>query len=678
MSESYPKIFDSSTGQWTSLFQEAVNLETIGGIEVEELSNEELLVYKTASNAFINQGLNDYLQNKDILVKSLNVEETLIVNGGVITGSGSATVTTEQIQDAAAPLLDHNLHTNITATYDDNNDRILLTGASQATTEQIQDAAAPLFTHANHVNVTAEYDDANNKIILTSIAELNVSTEQIQDAAAPLLDHNFHTNITATYDDANNRILLTGVSSGGSGSAAPITNFYDIVRDFGAIANENDSKAKIQNALNAARDAGGGIVYIPNGLWNLSGGLRIYSNTSLVLSAKAYIRKMFAGASMLWNGDNNASYSGYSGQTNITVSGGNWDARATAFPTTPANIFSFAHSQSLTFKDATFINVGGYHAIEINSTKNAFVENCRFLGFLDTGDRDFSEAIQIDGAFRPTLFGEFGSYDKTVCSDVTISRCYFGPSTVAPELPSWPTGVGSHSADTEDGSLLSNAKHLNTKIINNTFEDCTEYAVRTDGVHRECLITNNIFVNCSGGVGLGFKTKNLDQSHQTCFNITVSNNIFQESINNDRDCIFARNIDGLIINNNQIRLTGKSGIRIADCNEVSVSSNRFEFIREHGVLVENCADSMIDHNILRNVSTSSNNTFSYVIYKSNSSNCSTIGNRGNVGGGSNVALFGLRLENGTGMRSYGNRFGTNATTAYQDNSTSPVTATTNT
>ena len=676
MTESYPKVFDSGTGQWTSLFEEAVNIENIGGVDIESPSDEELLIYKSASNSFVNEDINFYLGSKDILVKSLDVSETLIVNGQIIGGSGSATVTTEQIQDAAAPLFTHNFHSNVTATYDDNNDRILLTVAAPTTTEQIQDAAAPLFTHSDHTNITASYDDAANKIILSASVDLNVSTEQIQDAAAPLLDHNFHTNITATYDDANDRILLTGASSGGSGSAAPITNFYDIVRDFNAVANETDSRSKIQNALNAARDAGGGTVYIPTGDWNLGGGLRIYSNTNLILAPFANMRKMFSGGSMLWNGDSGANYSGYNGQINITITGGFWDCRGTAFPTTSSNIFSLAHSQNLTIRNITFLNVGGFHAIEINSTKNAFVENCRFLGFVDTGDRDFSEALQIDGAFRQSVFGEFGSYDKTICSDITVSRCYFGASGTN-GTTSWPTGVGSHSADTSGGSLLSDARHLNTKIVNNTFEDLTEYAVRTDGVYRECLIANNIFINCSGGVGLGFKTRNLNESWQTSFNITVSNNVFQQSVNNVRDCIFARNIDGLIISNNQIRFTGKSGIRITDSNEASISSNRFEFIREHGILLEACADSMVDHNIFRNISTSANNTFSYIIYKNNSSNCSTIGNRGNKASTANVALFGLRIENGTGMRSYGNRFGANATTAYQDNSTSPATGTAN-
>jgi len=43
-------------------------------------------------------------------------------------------------------------------------------GASTALTELAQDYAAPLFNHASHTNITATYDDANNKILLTGSA----------------------------------------------------------------------------------------------------------------------------------------------------------------------------------------------------------------------------------------------------------------------------------------------------------------------------------------------------------------------------------------------------------------------------------------------------------------------------------------------------------------------------
>lgn len=41
-------------------------------------------------------------------------------------------------------------------------------GGTPLTQEEIQDFVAPLFAHANHSNITATYNDATNKIILSS------------------------------------------------------------------------------------------------------------------------------------------------------------------------------------------------------------------------------------------------------------------------------------------------------------------------------------------------------------------------------------------------------------------------------------------------------------------------------------------------------------------------------
>ena len=86
------------------------------------------------------------------------------------------------------------------------------------------------------------------------------------------------TNDGVTYEDL-------GASSASVNQKA--SNFYDVVRDYGVSAGEGDSATKIQNALNAARDAGGGTVYIPTGTYNLGSRLEIYTGTTLLLSQKA-------------------------------------------------------------------------------------------------------------------------------------------------------------------------------------------------------------------------------------------------------------------------------------------------------------------------------------------------------------------------------------------------------
>lgn len=77
------------------------------------------------------------------------------------------------------------------------------------TQEEVQDLVAPLLNHSSHTNITATYDDDNNKIILGGL-----STEAIQDLVAPLFDHLNHTNITASYNDETNQIILAATSSG--------------------------------------------------------------------------------------------------------------------------------------------------------------------------------------------------------------------------------------------------------------------------------------------------------------------------------------------------------------------------------------------------------------------------------------------------------------------------------
>lgn len=76
--------------------------------------------------------------------------------------------------------------------------------------ERAQDAAAAALTHGDHVNITVTYDDAANKIILTGTNASGGDVELIQDASAALFDHTTHVNITATYDDTNNKVVLSG------------------------------------------------------------------------------------------------------------------------------------------------------------------------------------------------------------------------------------------------------------------------------------------------------------------------------------------------------------------------------------------------------------------------------------------------------------------------------------
>jgi hypothetical protein len=87
------------------------------------------------------------------------------------------------------------------------------------TQEEVQDFAAPLLNHSSHTNITASYDDAANKILLTgSTGGSSLTQEEIQDFVAPLLNHSSHSNITASYNDVQNKIILSSSGGGGGGT----------------------------------------------------------------------------------------------------------------------------------------------------------------------------------------------------------------------------------------------------------------------------------------------------------------------------------------------------------------------------------------------------------------------------------------------------------------------------
>jgi polygalacturonase len=758
---SYPQVYSSKTGQWTGLFEEAVSIENVGGIDLTNPQDNDILTYNSACANFINEPITAIINTQNITPITINasglstfnsasvinnaningnlvVGSSLTVGGVLITGSSpSATVTTEQIQDSAAPLFDHAFHTNITATYDDANNRILLSASASSasvtvTTEEIQDAAAPLLNHAFHNNITATYDDANNRILLSASASsgsVSVTTEDIQDAAAPLLNHAFHNNITATYDDANNRIILSGSASSGSASMStedvqdivgPMfshanhtnvtasyndgtgqvllsvanpsggsnqTNFYDVVRDYGVIAGEANSATKIQNALNAARDAGGGIVYIPVGTYNVQSTLQIFSGTTLYLTPKTVIFREFASFPLLANGANNASYSGYSGQSNIRIIGGIWESRGSAYPIQPAMGMSIGHATDVIIQDLTISNIGGYHAIEINSSKNVRIENCRFTGFKDTGGRGFSEAIQVDYAGSSDLFGWFGAYDNTHCQDVVISKCYFGASGTA-GTTSWPTGIGTHS-------FLSGSYHKDIKFINNTFENLTEYAIRTYNNYDGLLIQGNIIKNCFAGISVGVDNDAnfaaFDGSvmlgysdNHTSYNVTISDNSINNSGTTGSNGIWVINTENVNITNNRIKGLSRSGSSLADgilCVKLIngiISDNNLEDIGDDGIDVRTQSRNvLITNNLTTNVSQTTNNTYRHIYLNDDADNCSIINNRG-YRTSANIAAHGLEFT-GTcnNLIFFGNYYGSSGTTAVSNSSVGSSTSTAN-
>lgn len=260
-----------------------------------------------------------------------------------------------------------------------------------------------------------------------------------------------------------------------------------------------DDAPAVQAALDAA-SFGGGWVIVPPGDYRLATlPLRTWRKTRLTLMPGArFIRA--ADSTVLTNGAADQTYGGYTGHGDIVIEGGVWEMQGTAAGLTASRMcISLGHAQNITIRDVTVRDLPGYHAIEINAIKTAKIIGCSFLGYIDPGSRDFSEAIQLDLAKGSAYFGAFGPADDTPCVDVLIDGCTVGPSGT-PGTTSWPRGIGSHSASP-------GKPHRDVRIKNSRFEGCSQFAI---GAYTyEGLVIEGVQMrDCGGGV----RVRTLDSS----------------------------------------------------------------------------------------------------------------------------------------------------------------------
>lgn len=374
---------------------------------------------------------------------------------------------------------------------------------------------------------------------------------------------------------------------------------------WGALADgEADDAPALQEALNAARDAGGSMVFLEAGTYSIRSGLRIYRNTHLKLDHNATIIRGAATDGILLNGDPGETYNGYSGHGGITIEGGTLDGNLTKIAD-PFSAISFGHAENILVRDVTFRDVSWAHALEINSTRHALIEHCRFLGYMDSpdGSRYFSEAIQID---IPTnlSFPAFGAWDGTPCTDITIRSCYFGASGT-PGTAAWPCGVGEHGAVHD---VFSN----NIKIESNTFEGLTYWGVRTFQ-WRDVSIVDNTFIACAGGATLStatpnsLSTKDVDGvqhgDSQPNSRVTIARNFFRGS-GSAAIAAYGRDKalnESLIISENTIDGVDGSGIRLVLASDSIIHDNVIRGARR-AVHVDGCRGLDVRDNTITDAS----------------------------------------------------------------------------
>ncbi|MDX3839544.1 right-handed parallel beta-helix repeat-containing protein [Streptomyces europaeiscabiei] len=373
---------------------------------------------------------------------------------------------------------------------------------------------------------------------------------------------------------------------------------------YGALGNGTGNDAPAINEALAAASAAGGWVIVPSGVYMLGEILRTLGTERITLLPGAEFRRNHAGT-MLLNGESDQAFGGYTGHGDLIIEGGLWNMRGTTSGlTASAMCISIGHARNVTIRDLEVRDVPGYHAIELNSTKDALIDNCRFRGYVDPGGRDFSEAVQIDLAKSSGVFGGFGPYDNTVCEDITIRGCYVGASGTA-GTTAWPRGVGSHSATVD-------VAHRRIKIEGNSFEGCLQYGV-VAYAYNDSTIAGNTMKGCGSGIRCrsiisadaadSTNTSGVvTNASQVMENLTITgNNIVDCNGFDDPILLFGETtgrITGVTITGNVIDGAddGENGIRLYYTSDYVVSGNTVRNTGGTAISQEQCIGGVVGPN----------------------------------------------------------------------------------
>ncbi|BAC12173.1 right-handed parallel beta-helix repeat-containing protein [Oceanobacillus iheyensis] len=393
------------------------------------------------------------------------------------------------------------------------------------------------------------------------------------------------------------------------GTAEEIRNYF-IATSHPSIIGDgiNDDTLGIQELLNYAKTSEGIRIVFPPGHYRLTAPLRIYSNTFIDAQKGVYFSKEHNGAILL-NLLSTDEMEEYGGNSNITIKGGEWNANYPNY--TGGTSFVLAHAKGILIEDVSLLNHGGGHAIEFNAICNGMVWNSRFLGFDDlNGSRTYSEAIQLDLAKSRGVFPWGGSsYDHTPCKNIIIENNLFDRSN---QLGGWGRAVGSHSA-------TYGKWHENVIIKNNIVNNCLQWAFRAYS-WRDVFIEGNKIYNCGGGIGLDLNNADDEDSHDEDGNYTGKSNhcerfsvkgnlidggggyasaisadgnatariravtIQSNSVNNyNNRAVYLRLLDEVLINNNIFNNISGNGLTLSETWMVTVSGNLFRSIRLNGI-----------------------------------------------------------------------------------------------
>lgn len=443
--------------------------------------------------------------------------------------------------------------------------------------------------------------------------------------------------VIPTPTTASHAVTKGYVDSAVGGASASMPGLYNVgAAPYNAVGNgTTDDRAAIQAALDAAKNAGGGIVIIPGGkTYAIGGFLVIYDKTTIW--AYGATLKAIGNTGLVRNFLSSETFATYSGHSNVRVYGGIWDGNAgdgtNSTTTAETDVLNFIHCTNVIVRDVTVTNVSSAHGIEFNAVDGGLVDNCRILGFRDNSGtlaRQYSEAIQVDISVSGS--SSIGLFDNTPCKNITIRDCYVGPSSTN---GSFGKLVGSHTSATgvfyDNINILNNTVDSpldigiraygwqNSEISGNRINNPTGYGISAEVAGTTALrgikiLANTVEGGNSGGItiiGASGATMTevdvFDNNIRGCSSAGLSINYadypsIQANIvsNTGGTGIFITNGFGGIVGNNRVYNSGSNGINVTNQNSCLVQGNSVMAPQaNYNMNIESTSDVLIVGNYL--------------------------------------------------------------------------------
>ena len=217
--------------------------------------------------------------------------------------------------------------------------------------------------------------------------------------------------------------LIAGTSAGGM-----YTKVFDAVGLYGMHADGSDTSSNLQNALNAAASAGGGIVYVGPGVYSLGNYVVIGSNTWLLLSEGAVLQRIQGVSNPPYIVSNVQFGTSNTPSTNFKISGGKLDAVGTQGLGSACTPIFVIQATKVEVRDIWINNVFNNPAVELNGVTVARVDFCHFTGTGNNFSAPTVPAIRLNTSETTTTPTGLANslYNGSVCNTIKITDCDTG------------------------------------------------------------------------------------------------------------------------------------------------------------------------------------------------------------------------------------------------------------